>query len=234
MGETATLEQKIPKGFVLSKSLDLYLTNKGLTNSETIERLAEKLGVKYKVNRTGRIVGITHSDALKLAGSLGFNLVSNREFLSYRAEFKELTEGNISPYGWISDVYDFESGREDIDVYLNPVFFDEKRRIYLEASGEPVKPIKIIRAQARAIRNGYGKYIISYDENGIPIDFTDREGLHNGDRFWSSPVGIKAALRGWKKYARTGVEEFLSLRNPIGRNNDGGKIVVYTKIPTQS
>ncbi len=233
MAETATLEQKIPKVFVLSKSLDLYLTNKGLTNSETIERLAEKLGVKYKVNRTGRIVGITHSDALKLTSSFGLNLISNREFLSYRAEFKELTEGNISPYGWISDIYNFETGKEDIDVYLNPVFYDEKRKIYLDASGEPVKPIKIIRAQARAIRNGYGKYIRSYDENGIPMDFIDGES-HTGDRFWSSPVGIKAALRGWKKYARTGVEEFLSLRNPMGRNNDGGKIAVYTKIPTQS
>lgn len=225
MAEAATLEMKIPEGFVQSTTL-FSVTKKGLLYSETVKMLTGKLGVRYKVDRAGRIVNITHSDSLRLARSLSLSLISNREFLSWR---EELRNGRNSLYSWLSDVYDFESDREAINVYLNPVSYD-LRKIFLDANEEPINPIRIVRAQARAIRNGYRKYIRSYDENGIPTDFADN-GNHTGDKFWSSPVGIKAALHGWKEYARTGVEEFLSLRDPIGRNNDGMKIAVYAKIP---
>ena len=140
-------------------------------------------------------IEFTFEESLGLAKSLGVRVGTNREFMLYDRMY-----GSRHVPLLLGDVYDFTRDDTKIDVYLGivTVLKDGKKYKFLDENSEPIIPVRLKGAQAKALRQANvgkiddsrdgivvyedksvflqsGKRVSEFDEQGIPCAFDNRE-----------------------------------------------------------
>jgi len=257
-------DQNTPKlsGFIFNEKLGLYVNQMLLSRGRLSEDSTKReVSAKCKELYDYYPWESGYNDyAYLAAGSLGL-LTGNREDISFT--FQQATElakvlgvrlGNDREFTvddnchgtWhspllLGDIYDFTRDGTEIDVYLGitTVLQDENGFHFLDEHGEPIKPLKVKGAQARALRDARSGDRMAYGSTGIM--YKDESAfLNSGKRVTEfDEHGIPCVLDNQKygcipreegpAHAHTHLSEYLGQRWEVDPKKG---IVVMSKLET--